>query len=167
MASVIYKIKGKYDGKAMNQAKSGLQSLAGEAKKAATAVVALVAAKALGGIKKVVDGSTQSFLNQNTALKSLTTAAQNAAIPLENLAKIRQDVSHGNFFDDDSLNNALKLATNMQLAEEQIREVMTAATDMAASGIMPLDTAVKTLSQSYSGNIGQLAKSYDHSCENV
>ena len=158
MASVTYNIKGKYDGKAMNQAKSGLQSLAGEAKKAATAVVALVAAKALGGIKKVVDGSTQSFLNQNTALKSLTTAAQNAAIPLENLAKIRQDVSHGNFFDDDSLNNALKLATNMQLAEEQIREVMTAATDMAASGIMPLDTAVKTLSQSYSGNIGQLAK---------
>lgn len=158
MASVTYNINGKYDGKAMNQAKSGLQSLAGEAKKAATAVIALVSTKALGGIKKVVDGSTQSFLNQNTALKSLSTAAQNAAIPLQNLAKIRQDMSHGNFFDDDSLNNALKLATNMQLAEEQIREVMTAATDMAASGIMPLDTAVRTLSQSYSGDIEQLAK---------
>lgn len=158
MARVIYNIKGNYDGKAMNQAKGGLQSLAGEAKKAATVVIALVSAKALGGIKKVVDGSTQSFLNQNTALKSLSTAAQNAAIPLQNLAKIRQDMSHGNFFDDDSLNNALKLATNMELAETQIREVMTAATDMAASGIMPLDAAVKALSLSYSGNIGQLAK---------
>ena len=35
---------------------------------------------------------------------------------------------------------------------------MQAATDMASSGIMPLDQAVKTLSQSYSGNLGQLKK---------
>ena len=158
MASVTYNISGKYNGKAMDQAQSGLKGLANEAKKAATAVVALVSAKALGALKKVVDGSTQSFLNQNTALKSLTTAAQNAAIPLQNLAKIRQDMSHGNFFDADSLNNALKLATNMGLVENQIRDVMQAATDMAADGIMPLDNAVKALSLSYSGNVGQLAK---------
>ena len=50
------------------------------------------------------------------------------------------------------------MAVAMGLTEKQIEDVLKASTDLAASGVMPLDQAVKELSISYSGNIEQLKR---------
>lgn len=158
MARVTYNISGKYDGKAMKSAQSGVQSLAASFTKASAAAVALMATKALGGIKKLVDGSTDSFLKQNSALINYDKAIKKASLSLTAMNGLKTELSRGNFFTDDDLNNTIALISDMGLAEEQIRDVMTAATDMAAKGVMPLDTAVKQLTATYSGASGTLGK---------
>lgn len=158
MASVTYKIKGHYDPKAMNSAKAGMQNLAKTAGIAAKAAAGLIAAKALGGVQKIVQGSADSFLKQNNALKNFQTAVTKANLPVKEMIDLRTQLSHGNFFDDDTLNNAIALGANMQLTKEQMQDVLTAAHDMAASGILPLDTAVKQLASTYTGTAGTLGK---------
>lgn len=158
MARVTYNISGKYDGKAMNKAQNGVQKLATSFAKASAAAVTLMAAKALGGLKKLVDGSTDSFLKQNSALINYEKAIRKANLSLTAMNGLKTELSRGNFFTDDDLNNTIAFVSDMKLTEEQIRDVMTAATDMAAKGVMPLDTAVKQLAATYSGASGTLGK---------
>lgn len=158
MARVTYNISGKYNGKAMNQAQNGVQKLATSFAKASAAAVTLMAAKALGGLKKLVDGSTDSFLKQNSALINYEKAIRKANLSLTAMNGLKTELSRGNFFTDDDLNNTIAFVSDMKLTEEQIRDVMTAATDMAAKGVMPLDSAVKQLAATYSGASGALGK---------
>lgn len=158
MASVTYQIKGKYDGKAVNQANSGMQNLAKAAGTVNKAVGAFVIAKVMQGVTKAVNGSREAFIAQNKAVTQFNVAIQKANLPLKEMEKLRNSISNGNFFDADSLNNAMTMASAMGLNAEQMDSVMKAATDMAAAGIMPLDQAVKQLGQTYTGTTGQLGK---------
>lgn len=158
MASVNYKINGKYNGKAVNQAQKGLKQLGSAAKKFNLAVAGFVVSKVFSGINKVVKGSTEAFLAQNTALVKYQKSLASTGVSLENMNQLKNELSRNNFFDDDSLNNAIMLANQMGLTEEQITKVVSASTDLAASGVMPLDQAVKKLAETYSGTTGELAK---------
>ena len=160
MANVNYKIKGTHDAKGINDAIKSMKRLkkVGDAVNAAFKV--LVVQTVMKGIKTATDGATTSFLNQNKALTQFNAVMRQSNLNMKQMVDIRSKMSRGNFFDDDSLNNAMSMAAQMGLTEEQIEKVMTAATNMAAAGIMPLDQAVKSLSQSYSGNVTILKKMY-------
>lgn len=125
-----------------------------------TAFKAVVIGSVMKGITKVTNGATESFLKQNDAMAKFNQTIKQTNLSLQQMTNIRGKMSRNNLFDDDSLNNAMSMAAQMGLNEKQINNVMEAATNMAASGIMPLDQAVKTLSGTYGGNIGQLKKMY-------
>lgn len=160
MSNVNYTIRGTHDAKGINDAIKSMQRL----KKATTAIntafKAVVVGSVMKGIKAATDGASEAFMKQNAALTKFNTTIKQAKLSVDSLNKAKQQLSRGNFFDDDSLNNAMSLAAQMGLNEEQIKKVMGAATDMAASGIMPLDQAVKALSGTYAGNVGQLKKMF-------
>lgn len=163
MASGIsYPIQGKYNPKGEKGAINGIKKMTDAAKTFNLAVKGFVVAKVIQGINKVVSGSTEVFVNQNKAIVNFNKAVSNNAklsmSSLESLNATMTKLSRNNFFDGDSLNNAAALAATMGLNEEQIKNVMSAATDLAAATGQDLNSAVKTLSESYAGNVGQLGK---------
>lgn len=163
MASGIsYPIQGKYNPKGEKGAINGIKKMTDAAKTFNLAVKGFVVAKVIQGINKVVNGSTEAFKNQNKAIVNFNKAVSNNAKltneSLGNLNKTMSDLSRNNFFDGDSLNNAAAFASNLGLSENQIKDVLSAATDLAAATGQDLNSAVKTLSESYAGNVGQLGK---------
>lgn len=163
MASGIsYPIQGKYNPKGEKDAINGIKKMTDAAKTFNLAVKGFVAAKVMQGINKVVNGSTEAFKNQNKAIVNFNKAVSNNAKltneSLGNLNKTMSDLSRNNFFDGDALNNAAAFASNLGLSENQIKDVLSAATDLAAATGQDLNSAVKTLSESYAGNVGQLEK---------
>lgn len=158
MASVSYKIGGHYDGKAVKSAQSGLKALTASAKAFNFAVAGFVIKKVFDGVNKIVSGSTSAFISQNTALIKYQKSLTQTNTSLQEMNQLKNQLSRNNFFDDDSLNNALLICNQMGLTEEQIKNVMEASTDLASSGVMPLDQAVKSLANTYSGTTGSLAK---------
>lgn len=159
---VSYKIGGTYDSKGEKSAISGLNNLTKAAKTFNNAIKGFVGAAAIKALSTAVSGATETFNEQNKALINYNKALQNnLKISASGAKKLNTELtklSRNNFFDGDSLNNAAALASNMGLDDKQIKEVIAAATELNAAGIMPLDQAVKSLSQTYSGNVLQLKK---------
>lgn len=161
-ASISYKIGGKFDSKPLDQANNGIKKITGQVKALNAMVGGMVIAKVMQGINKVVSGSTEAFMSQNKAATLANKAFQNNAQltskSITNIKSAMNNFSLNNLIDGDTLNNAAALASQMGLNEEQIIKVMDAASEMASAGIMPMDQAVKALSQSYSGNVAQLKR---------
>ena len=151
MASVTYKIGGKYDGKALKSAKKDLGDLT-------KVVKGFAVVKVFQGLNKVAQATKGVFVAQNKALTTFNTAVVKSGKSLEKLNELKSQLSKGNFFDDDSLNNAMALGVQMGLTNEQLEKVMKTAADMAASGVMPLDQAVQSLGKSFSGSVGTLSR---------
>lgn len=158
-ASVTYQIKGKYDNKAVKTAQSDLVDLGKSLKGLGLAAWGKLSAEIVKGLSNVVDGATESFINQNTAIKKLDASIKASQKDFNELIKAQNKLSKNNFFDGDSLANAEAMAINMGLNQKQVISVMEAAEELTAAGIMPLDQAVKSLALTYSGNTTQLAKS--------
>lgn len=161
-ASISYKISGKADTKALEKTQSGIQKIGSSVKKLNAMVGGMVIAKVMQGINKVVNGSTESFMAQNKAATLANKAFQNntqlTQKSIQNIKNAMNSFSLNNLIDGDTLNNAASLASQMGLNEEQIVKVMDAATEMSSAGIMTLDQAVKELSETYTGNLGELKK---------
>ena len=158
MAEIKYKISGKSDTTAIAKTQLAMKKLGSEVVNLNKIVGGLAIAKVMQVVSKVTNGATENFLAQNKALLQYNATVTKFGKSLSNLNKIQNEVSRNNFFDGDSINNATKMAVAMGLTEKQIEDVLKASTDLAASGVMPLDQAVKALSLSYSGNIEQLKR---------
>ena len=158
MAEIKYKISGKSDTTAIAKTQLAMKKLGSEVVNLNKMVSGFAIAKVMQVVSKVTNGATENFLAQNKALQQYNATVAKFGKSLSNLNKIQNEVSRNNFFDGDSINNATKMAVAMGLTEKQIEDVLRAATDLAASGVMPLDQAVKELSLSYSGNLEQLKK---------
>ena len=158
MAEIKYKISGKSDTTAIAKTQLAMKKLGSEAANLNKIVGGFAIAKVMQVVSKVTNGATENFLAQNKALLQYNATVAKFGKSLSNLNKIQNEVSRNNFFDGDSINNATKMAVSMGLTEKQIEDVLKASTDLAASGVMPLDQAVKALSLSYSGNITQLKR---------
>lgn len=158
-ASVSYKINGKYDGKAVTQAQKSFQGLANAAKKISGAFLAVAS---VSKVTQELTKSAQSFKANNTAqtafFKSLQNNSKVAASSVRGLVKEFDSMS--GYFTGEELVKAGSTLSNLGLNEDQMKKVMQTAKDMAASGVMPLDQAVKSLGQSYGGNISALKKLY-------
>ena len=158
MAEIKYKISGKSDTTAIAKTQLAMKKLGSEVANINKIVGGFAIAKVMQVVSKVTNGATENFLAQNKALLQYNATVTKFGKSLSNLNKIQNEVSRNNFFDGDSINNVTKMAVAMGLTEKQIEDVLKASTDLAASGVMPLDQAVKALSLSYSGNITQLKR---------
>lgn len=158
MAEIKYKISGKSDTTAIAKTQLAMKKLGSEVVKLNKMVSGFAIAKVMQVVSKVTNGATENFLAQNKALAQYNATVAKFGKNLSNLNKIQNAVSRNNFFDGDSINNVTKMAVAMGLTEKQIEDVLKASTDLAASGVMPLDQAVKELSRSYSGNLEELKK---------
>ena len=158
MAEIKYKISGKSDTTAIAKTQLAMKKLGSEVVNLNKVVSGFAIAKVMQVVSKVTNGATENFLAQNKALTQYSATVAKFGKSLSNLNKIQNEVSRNNFFDGDSINNATKMAVAMGLTEKQIEDVLKASTDLAASGVMPLDQAVKALSLTYSGNIEELKK---------
>ena len=158
MAEIKYKISGKSDTTAIAKTQLAMKKLGSEVVNLNKMVSGFAIAKVMQVVSKVTNGATENFLAQNKALAQYNATVTKFGKSLSNLNKIQNAVSRNNFFDGDSINNVTKMAVAMGLTEKQIEDVLKASTDLAASGVMPLDQAVKALSLSYSGNIAQLKR---------
>ena len=158
MAEIKYKISGKSDTTAIAKTQLAMKKLGSEVVNLNKIVGGFAIAKVMQVVSKVTSGATENFLAQNKALQQYNATVAKFGKSLSNLNKIQNEVSRNNFFDGDSINNATKMAVAMGLTEKQIEDVLKASTDLAASGVMPLDQAVKALSFSYSGNVEELKR---------
>ena len=158
MAEIKYKISGKSDTTAIAKTQLAMKKLGSEVANINKIIGGFAIAKVMQVVSKVTSGATENFLAQNKALAQYNATVTKFGKSLSNLNKIQNKVSRNNFFDGDSINNVTKMAVAMGLTEKQIEDVLKASTDLAASGVMPLDQAVKELSLSYSGNLEQLKK---------
>lgn len=158
MAEIKYKISGKSDTTAIAKTQLAMKKLGSEVVNLNKIVSGFAIAKVMQVVSKVTSGATENFLAQNKALQQYNATVTKFGKSLSNLNKIQNEVSRNNFFDGDSINNATKMAVAMGLTEKQIEDVLKASTDLAASGVMPLDQAVKELSRSYSGNLEELKR---------
>ena len=158
MAEIKYKISGKSDTTAIAKTQLAMKKLGSEVVNLNRMVSGFAIAKVMQVVSKVTNGATENFLAQNKALAQYNATVAKFGKSLSNLNKIQNEVSRNNFFDGDSINNVTKMAVAMGLTEKQIEDVLKASTDLAASGIMPLDQAVKALSFSYSGNVEELKR---------
>lgn len=156
MAEIKYKISGKSDTTAIAKTQLAMKKLGSEVVNLNKMVSGFAIAKVMQVVSKVTNGATENFLAQNKALQQYNATVAKFGKNLSNLNKIQNEVSRNNLFDGDSINNATKMVVAMGLTEKQIEDVLKASTDLAASGVMPLDQAVKELSRSYSGNLEQL-----------
>lgn len=158
MAEIKYKISGKSDTTAIAKTQLAMKKLGSEVVNLNKMVSGFAIAKVMQVVSKVTNGATENFLAQNKALQQYNATVAKFGKSLSNLNKIQNEVSRNNFFDGDSINNVTKMAVAMGLTEKQIEDVLKASTDLAASGVMPLDQAVKALSRSYSGNVEELKR---------
>lgn len=159
-ASVSYRINGTYDGKAVSQAKKGMDSLSSAAK---TLKGALVAVGAVAGVKALVNqfkDASKTFKENNKVqtqmFQALSSNAKTAKGNIKELVKEFDSMS-GIFSGSDIVKGGTLLA-RMGLDEDQMRKTTKAAKDLAASGIMTLDQAFDALGKSYSGNATSLKK---------
>ena len=160
MSGVTIKIGSHFDNKGVKDAQKGLSSLKGTIS-ALKGLVAVTAIKTIyNGCKQLSDATVGTFRVQNDALVKMNAALRNN-VNLTNQAKqnvIKYGQTLSKIFDGDSIAKATATGASMGLDEKQMRETLSAAQDLAASGVMPLDQAVKTLAQTYSGTTGQLVK---------
>lgn len=166
MAIASYKISGTADLKPFRQVEKGIKHLEQMANKVAKASGILLIANTIGKITGFwnanIKESAEAFKAQNAALTKANLAfSQNMKLTGDAIKNIKDEmskVSLNNFIDGDTLNNAAALASNMGLNEQQIKKVLKAASDLSAATGEDLNTCVKNLSMSYSGNVASLKK---------
>ena len=124
---------------------------------AGTAAISLVTS-----LQQTFSDLTEAYDTQKKAETQLETAAKvnpylndYAVSKLKSFASELQSVS--TYGDEELLPLMAELASAGR-TQAEITEIMSAAVDVAASGTMSLDSAVKGLNSSYSGSIGTLGK---------
>lgn len=159
-ASVSYRINGKYDGKAVNSAMTDITKLGKSAVKSALSFAGITASFAT--FVSSIKASTAEFKGNNTAqtrmFKSLSNNVKTATTDIRKLVKEFDGMS--GYFEGSEIVKAGGILGSLGLTENQMNKTIQVARDMAASGIMPLDQAAKTLGITLKGNAGALKKMY-------
>jgi len=147
------------------QSLSGLSRLNGAITNAAKSfgAVGVAAGAAVAVIKKAnaaIKETTDLYKVQATAERQLEVAAQNnpylndtSVIQLKQFASELQSIS--TVGDEQLLPMMAQLAAAGR-TQAEIQDIMSAALDVSASGMMSLDAAVTALNKTFSGNAGQL-----------
>lgn len=138
--------------------KMGSIATSGGAAAAGIAVAVAAAKKYIEVLKE----ANEAYKVQEKAEKALQKAADNnpylngeSVRRLKDYASELQSVS--NYGDEGTIQLMSQLAASGR-TEAEIMKIMSAATDVAASGVMSLDSAVKYLNSSYNGLAGELGE---------
>ena len=113
-------------------------------------------------VNAAINDLTDAYKVQANAETLLETAARNNpylnganVTNLKNYASQLQSIS---VYGDEQLLPMMAQLAAAGRTEEQIMKIMSASIDVAASGTMSLESAVKNLNKTYSGNAGQLGQ---------
>lgn len=162
MASVKYSIKGSADNSAIDKAKSGLLSLGEGVNKLNTLFNAFVGLKVIQQFGKAVSDTTKAFGVQQQALAQLTNAINNnvnlTAGSMKRLVDFSSQLQKKGIFGDEEIQKQASYLASLGLTEDKIKGVLEASTQLAASGIMPLDAAVKNMAKQFGGMAGELGE---------
>ena len=116
----------------------------------------------LKAVKSVMDECTAAYKNQAKAEKQLEVAAQNnpylSTVSVTRLKAFAGELQNISTVGDEQLLPLMAELAAAGRTEAEIQDVMRAALDMSASGVMSLDQAVSTLNKTYAGTTGQLSK---------
>ncbi|MBO6100593.1 MAG: hypothetical protein J6P07_04600, partial [Spirochaetaceae bacterium] len=116
----------------------------------------------LKAVKSAMDECTAAYKNQAKAEKQLEVAAQNnpylSTVSVTRLKAFAGELQNISTVGDEELLPLMAELAAAGRTEAEIQDVMRAALDMSASGVMSLDQAVSTLNKTYAGTTGQLGK---------
>lgn len=120
---------------------------------------------AVAGVKKLVgelNKCAEAYRVQAKAEKMLASAAKNNPyLDKESVANLKAFASELQGISEIGDEVSIGLMTQLAAAgrtEEEIKKIMRTAADMAASGMMSIDSAVKNLNKSFSGLAGELGE---------
>lgn len=162
MASVTYKIGGKYDGKAVKQAQSGFSSLKGTIANLKGVISGLAI---VGALKKVADYSkecTDAFAVQQKAISQLSVAVSNnknlTQQSLNNLIGYTGKLQSKSVYGDEVLQGQTTYLAGLGLQEDQIKSVLEASVELSSAGVGTLDSNVQNLAKTLNGTSGKLGQ---------
>ena len=122
----------------------------------------LTVSTAVKTANKVIKETSEAYRVQAKAEKQLEAAAKNnpyldgkSVRQLKNFASELQSISTTG---DEVLIPLMAQLASAGRTQAEIQNIMSAALDVSASGMMSLESAVQSLNASYSGNIGQLGR---------
>lgn len=120
------------------------------------------ATKTIAAVRDVMNECTEAFKTQAKAEKQLEVAAQNnpylSTVSVTRLKAFAGELQNISTVGDEELLPLMAELAAAGRTEAEIQDVMRAALDMSASGVMSLDQAVSTLNKTYAGTTGQLGK---------
>ncbi|MBQ3799441.1 MAG: hypothetical protein II837_04005 [Treponema sp.] len=129
---------------------SGITQMAGTARDALQKVAA------------AVNECTEAYRVQANAEIRLEQAARNNpyldSSSVTNLKNFASEIQSMTTYGDEELLPFMAQLAAAGRTEEQVMDIMKASVDLAASGTMSLDSAVKALNGTYQGNVGTLGK---------
>ena len=162
MASVTYKIGGKYDGKAVKQAQSGFSSLKGTIANLKGVISGLAI---VGALKKVADYSkecTEAFTVQQKAISQLSVAVSNnknlTQQSLNNLISYTGKLQSKSVYGDEVLQGQATYLAGLGLQEDQIKKVLEASVELSSAGVGNLESNVQNLAKTLNGTSGKLGQ---------
>lgn len=162
MASVTYRINGKSDNRAIDSTKKGIEGLGNAAKTVNNIFKGFLALKAVQGISRQVNESITAFTVQQKAIAQLTVSiANNTKLTTGSLKRIvdyTSQLQRNTIYGDEVLQAQASYLAGMKLTEEQIRDTLRAATQLADTGIGTLESNTRNLAKTLNGMSGELGE---------
>jgi len=163
MAEFNYKISAKdQSGPGIKSAEHNLKGLNDVAQRMSKLMTLAFGAISIKVFADQLKQTVNLFGIQEKAELRLAAAARNnplingqAVKGLKAYAASLQEIS---IFGDEAIIQQQAFLTTLQLSEEQINGVMSAAVDLASTGIVSLDSAVKNIAKTYAGMTGELGE---------
>ncbi len=111
---------------------------------------------------EAVGQTLQAFQVQQAAIAQLSNAVKNnsnlAAGSLQRLISYSSQLQKKGIFGDEEIQKQASYLTSLGLTEQQIKGVLEASAELAASGVMPLESAVKNMAKQFGGMAGELGE---------
>ena len=162
MASVTYRIGGRYDGKAVKQAQSGFSSLKGTV---ASLKGVLSALGVVAVLKKVTDYSkqcTEAFSIQQKAISQLGVAVSNnknlTQQSLKSIIDFTGKLQSQSIYGDETLQRQATYLAGLGLEEDQLKKVLEASVELSSAGVGSLESNVQNLAKTLNGTSGRLGQ---------
>lgn len=162
-AEVKYRITSTDDTKAgTNSAVSNLEKLGGAAKSLGNILKAVGIGFSIGAVVKGVSESIKAFGEQEkTELRLIAAAKNNPYINGKAVNSLKQTalaMSKVTIFSDEAIIQQQAFLATLGMGEAQINNIMDAATNLASTGMISLEGAVKNISKTYAGMTGELGE---------
>jgi hypothetical protein len=113
-------------------------------------------------VKGTIDELSQAYTKQASAEVALTQAAKNnpylLSTSVTNLKQYASQLQSISTYGDEELLPLMAQLASSGRTEEEIMKIMSASVDVAASGAMGLESAVKNLNKTYGGLSGELGE---------
>lgn len=163
MARVSVQVNAKNNtSKGLKGAESSIKSLGRTVTNVKKLFVGFLALKGIQQTIRGINDTVDAFQKQQRALSNLTasigTNANASAASLQRIIKFTGQLQKNSIYGDEMLQEQAAFLSNMQLTEDQIKDTLTAAAELATAGIGTLESNVRELSKTFNGNAGRMAQ---------